>query len=351
LFLVRLQLKPKHFIPFFQSLIKYQIRSEVLTMLSIPETQKRLSAEVADLCRVFYDYPKYEEHYKDFYFLWYNENLEIDKIDLESENHDDKFIGYVINGDLFTKRIVNFETDYGVHLFVLGNIVTDYMAVGGQDIYIKGNLQVKKLFVGSYNHGTTNISGNFYCPLVVTDDYSCVVDGSFEGENLAWGDPVCLFRSGSYTYPPYNESEFEDHFDDSFLNEYEGINFQIIAEAINNEEEIPKKYSMDTVRDTITPEKVRQILCSIFLNPMTGELKKTEQSGNLYIALKNHTIEELIIQETYQSYKYIIVENQVNIYFKGEKDNEFQVFVIGSNRYRKAKRLLDSCSDRVQYWR
>jgi hypothetical protein len=28
--LVRLQLKPKHFIPFFQSLIKHQIRSEVL---------------------------------------------------------------------------------------------------------------------------------------------------------------------------------------------------------------------------------------------------------------------------------------------------------------------------------
>lgn len=324
---------------------------QVPIKIFVAEAKTKLKSQIVEHCREFDTYHRDEEYFKTFYFLWYDEDTKMDRINLDSDNYDEHFVGYIINGNLSSKRILNYETDYGVHLIILGNLDTDYMAVGGQDIYITGDLDVKILLVGSYNHGRMNIEGNLNCPLVITNDYSCVVEGKMEGENIAWGDPVCLWRNGEQTYPPYNQSELEDHFEDSFLNEYESVEFEVIVKAIDNEEEIPRKYVLDIERDGIISDEVRQISDSTFLNPRLGEQKKIEKEGDYYYASREEAMEELVIQETWQSHKYVIIENQLKVYFKGEKDVDFKEFFIGSNRYRKAKRLIKNKVWRIQFWR
>lgn len=44
------------------------------------------------------------------------------------------------------------------------------MAVGDQEIYIRGNLLIEEILCGSYNHGETIVEGNLTATALIQDD-------------------------------------------------------------------------------------------------------------------------------------------------------------------------------------
>ncbi|PUA37838.1 hypothetical protein C8Z91_17870 [Paenibacillus elgii] len=85
----------------------------------------------------------------------------------------------LIIGDLIVQNyIYNENTDGSTGLIVLGNVQASNIIVGGQEIYICGNLEVKELFWGDYNHGMLSVRGNVTAPLFVeTDEYYVGIKG------------------------------------------------------------------------------------------------------------------------------------------------------------------------------
>jgi hypothetical protein len=85
----------------------------------------------------------------------------------------------VVQGNLNARYIYNESTDGAVHLVVLGNVQAENMAVGGQLIYVQGNLQVNDLLWGDYNHGDLYVKGDAGGKvLLLTDEYHFRVDGA-----------------------------------------------------------------------------------------------------------------------------------------------------------------------------
>lgn len=82
-------------------------------------------------------------------------------------------------GDLTVKKyIYNQDTDGAAGLIVLGNLQAENMLVGGQEIYVTGDLVVKEVFWGDYNHGDLHVRGNASAEVFVeTDDYSVKIEG------------------------------------------------------------------------------------------------------------------------------------------------------------------------------
>jgi hypothetical protein len=61
---------------------------------------------------------------------------------------------------------------------VTGNMNAKNIAVGGQEIYVSGNLMIEEILCGSYNHGETIVKGDLSAAVLVQDDeYSFKVDG------------------------------------------------------------------------------------------------------------------------------------------------------------------------------
>lgn len=84
----------------------------------------------------------------------------------------------LVLGNLTVRYIYNESTDGAVHLVVLGNLQAQNIAVGGQVIYIQGNLLVNELCWGDYNHGDLHVKGNAAAKvLMLTDEYHFRVDG------------------------------------------------------------------------------------------------------------------------------------------------------------------------------
>ncbi len=308
----------------------------------------RIDSIIKQHFRVFSEY--WQSEYSDSYFLWFDNNVTLDKLDLEADNYEDpQFVGYIINGDLITSKILNYETDYGIHLIVLGNLITDYIAVGGQDIYIKGNLIVKNMFVGSYNHGTMYVKSNVTSPIAIIDDYSFVTSGEFMGKIFGWGGTIYLERNDTSIPLPY-QNELDDILIDRFLGPYDNIEFEVLVKAIDNNEDVLSKYCLNYETDLISLDSVRLITQSDFLK-QKGDEKVFSKHGDVFTAKFKDDIEELIIKERGQSHKYTIKNDVVNVSFKdSEKSRSFEEYKIGSNRYRRAKRLLDYNINRMKYW-
>jgi hypothetical protein len=84
----------------------------------------------------------------------------------------------LVQGNLTARYIYNESTDGAVHLAVSGNLHVQNMAVGGQVIYVQGNLLVNELCWGDYNHGDLHVRGNATGKvLLLTDEYHFRVDG------------------------------------------------------------------------------------------------------------------------------------------------------------------------------
>lgn len=316
--------------------------------LKIPyaDAYKFIDKDLLNNCNVFAEHCK--EHFKDNYFLYFDENLIVDKLDLEADNYDSDLIGYIINGDLKANKILNSETDYGVYLIVSGNIETNFMAVGGQEIYVHGNLLVKKLFAGSYNHGFILVNGNVDSPIIIISDYGFILKGELNGTVYGWGETVYQEKNGKKIPAPH-ENELEDIFIDKFLTPYDDIAFEVLVKAIDNNEDVLIRYSLNLETDLIASESVKLITQSDFLKQQ-GEKKTFSRHSDLFIATFKNDIEQLTIQESWHSYKYVIENNMVKVFFKEKSNRNFKEYTIGSNKYRRAKRLLEYNIDSMKYW-
>lgn len=79
----------------------------------------------------------------------------------------------VIVGNLSAKNIFNNNDDGSCGLLILGNLSAENIVVGGQEIYVSGNLFVKDLFWGHYNHGCTKVKNEITGKLfLLTEEYN-----------------------------------------------------------------------------------------------------------------------------------------------------------------------------------
>lgn len=83
-----------------------------------------------------------------------------------------------IEGNFTVDNLYNKETDGAIGLLVTGNLSAKNIAVGGQEIYVSGNLMIEEILCGSYNHGETIVKGDLSAAVLVQDDeYSFKVVG------------------------------------------------------------------------------------------------------------------------------------------------------------------------------
>ncbi|ETT46064.1 hypothetical protein BSK66_02440 [Paenibacillus odorifer] len=83
-----------------------------------------------------------------------------------------------IEGNFTVDNLYNKETDGAIGLLVTGNLSAKNIAVGGQEIYVSGNLMIEEILCGSFNHGETIVKGDLSAAVLVQDDeYSFKVDG------------------------------------------------------------------------------------------------------------------------------------------------------------------------------
>ena len=85
----------------------------------------------------------------------------------------DNTVAYIFTENLTVLGTIwNEQTDFGVALIALKQVIAKNIAVGGQEIYIAGDLAVEQLLCGSYNQGTMTVRGNVKAQYILNDDYT-----------------------------------------------------------------------------------------------------------------------------------------------------------------------------------
>lgn len=144
--------------------------------------------------------------YKDFddesLVAYYEGDLTLPLLDLDWDMSFPQHRGVTlifINGNLTVDALYNEETDGAVGLIVAGNINAKNIAVGGQELYVIGDVIVEEIVCGSYNHGEMIVKGNLYATALVEDDYHFKIDGQqslvckvdvWDKEGICQGLPV-----------------------------------------------------------------------------------------------------------------------------------------------------------------
>jgi hypothetical protein len=91
----------------------------------------------------------------------------------------------VVEGDLKVDTLYNWDTDGCTGLIVLGDLEVDHAVVGGQEIFVTGDLTVHELFWGDYNHGTLKVQGRTQARLLLsTEEYHLEVAPSHEDAGI-----------------------------------------------------------------------------------------------------------------------------------------------------------------------
>lgn len=95
-----------------------------------------------------------------------------DVLGLQEKGEADFIFLVLVEGNLTVGNyIYNQDTDGATGLIVLGNLTAKNIVVGGQEIYITGNLQISELFWGDYNHGSLKANGNIALHTFIATDY------------------------------------------------------------------------------------------------------------------------------------------------------------------------------------
>lgn len=93
-------------------------------------------------------------------------------VENQGENNKRDYIAILIEGNLTARNIYNHESEGSICLCVLGNLEAENMIVGGQEIYITGDLSVRECFWGDYNHGDLIVKGDMKTRVfVATEGY------------------------------------------------------------------------------------------------------------------------------------------------------------------------------------
>ena len=90
----------------------------------------------------------------------------------------------LINGHARFNNIFNAETDGSTGLVVLGNVLADNIVVGGQEVFVTGDLKVKDLFWGDYNHGSLTVKGKISTRVFINTDYGTDYKRFKSGDNI-----------------------------------------------------------------------------------------------------------------------------------------------------------------------
>lgn len=260
---------------------------------------------------------------EDARILLYDEDTRLDEIDLDN----DDYVGIVVKGDLAVSgNIYNENTDGACSLIVLGNLHAKNMAVGGQLIYVKGDINVDEVLIGSYNHGSLYSYGDVFCPLIISDDYAF----NFAADVKVL-DPVD--EDDSFMIQELLSDNAELFEDDSF-------NFYAAHEALQKGETLLKPVIPFT---EITIADFEAILKSPLFGPDT--LKLDFSDGDWYISLQRPDADfsPLLIAINIDAdlqYHWSVDENgKVNTYVKGIEDNtQFERFKILERIVRKNER-------------
>jgi tetratricopeptide (TPR) repeat protein len=107
-------------------------------------------------------------------------NLTLADLDLDypEDFSGEEPVGFLIVGDLtVTGNISNEDTDGARSLVVLGDLHAGNIAVGGQELYVRGNVVVDGVYCGYYNHGESFVDGDVAARLLIADDYSFHIGG------------------------------------------------------------------------------------------------------------------------------------------------------------------------------
>lgn len=100
--------------------------------------------------------------------------------DLENPLDDgDAYLLIFVRGDVrVAQTISNPSSDGASGLIVQGNLQCRSAVVGGQEIYVSGDLEVAELFWGDYNHGSVVVKGNASAQMAIaTEAYRVNVEG------------------------------------------------------------------------------------------------------------------------------------------------------------------------------
>jgi hypothetical protein len=103
----------------------------------------------------------------------------LDSLNLDKPLGEESVFIVLVDGNLVVDSyIYNEDTDGATGLTVLGDLQARNMVVGGQEIYVTGNLQVSELFWGDYNHGDLTVAGNVAALLFMdTEEYHVSIHG------------------------------------------------------------------------------------------------------------------------------------------------------------------------------
>ncbi len=106
----------------------------------------------------------------------------LEKLDLDRPLADHDVFLILVNGNLEVDRyIYNEETDGATCLIVIGDLRAQHIVVGGQELYVTGNMQVTELFWGDYNHGALTVKGNAAaCVFADTEEYHVSINGELQ---------------------------------------------------------------------------------------------------------------------------------------------------------------------------
>jgi hypothetical protein len=268
--------------------------------------------------------PFIHDHFDDeSQFLLYSDDTTLDEIDLEY----DAYAGIIVKGDLRVKgNIYNENTDGACSLIVFGNLHAKNMAVGGQLIYVKGDITVDEVLIGSYNHGSLYSYGDVSCPLIISDDYSFNFTADVKVLDPVEEDDSFLIQ--------------ELVLDAAALFEDDSFNFYAAHEALQKGESLLKPVIPFT---EITIEDFEAILKSPLFGPDTLKLEFSD--GDWYLSLQRPDADfspiliAINIDADLQYYWTVDETGKVNTHVKGEEDNtQFERFKILQGIVRKNER-------------
>lgn len=158
---------------------------------------------------------KHEDYTCDVIFFegdqQWDEPLDLDNAYAVDET-DDFHPFILVNGNLKAGNIFNAETDGSTGLIVLGNLEADNIVVGGQEIYVTGNLTVKDLFWGDYNHGGLLVKGSIQAKVFLNTDYGVEHARFLEENNIQIAHLLWDEQDDDYSDPDYLKTLFLPEF-------------------------------------------------------------------------------------------------------------------------------------------
>lgn len=171
-----------------------------------------------------------------------------------TDNSEDFYPFILIQGNLTATQLFNEETDGSTGLIVLGNLKADNIVVGGQGIFVTGDLLVNGLFWGDYNHGYLEVAGFIQAKVFLNTDYGVQYERfksreHMQIDHLLWDDQDVDYDDLDRMRRLFNP-EFllnEEDVDDEIYSWKDWLETAALFDALRN--------SRTLLRDDITPER------------------------------------------------------------------------------------------------